>query len=278
VLTFVPAVEGVEFNPPARSFRWVGRTHKEEFELRAARELDGTTARGTVTVFLGSILLADIDVALRVESGRAGAEPPEATHARPYRKIFASYSHKDAAVVEQFERFARSLGDEYLRDWRHLRAGEVWDDRLRRMIEEADVFQLFWSRNAMDSEYVRREYEHALGLNRPHFVRPTYWEEPLPRDPARGLPPEVLQRLHFQQIRLDAGYRQLLDSLPAGYADGAVLKCMIGMPVAEVLRGVEADYFAARAQRRTLRRWLLTAAVLALAAGLALLAVFGFGG
>jgi hypothetical protein len=92
------------------------------------------------------------------------------------------------------------LGDEYLRDWQHLRAGEVWDDRLRGLIEEADVFQLFWSRNAMASAYVRREWEHAMSLNRPCFVRPTYWEEPLPEDKARGLPPAELLRLHFQRI------------------------------------------------------------------------------
>jgi serine/threonine protein kinase len=76
----------------------------------------------------------------------------------------------------------------------------VWDERLLRLIEEADVFQLFWSRHALDSPYVRREYEHALALNRPNFVRPTYWEEPLPSDPARKLPPEALLRLHFQRI------------------------------------------------------------------------------
>jgi hypothetical protein len=42
-----------------------------------------------------------------------------------YRKIFASYSHKDLHIVEQIEHLARALGDEYLRDWKHLRAGEV---------------------------------------------------------------------------------------------------------------------------------------------------------
>jgi hypothetical protein len=71
---------------------------------------------------------------------------------------------------------------------------------LLQMIEEADVFQLFWSRHAMESPYVRGEYEHALSLHRPNFVRPTYWEEPLPSDPARNLPPESLLRLHFQRI------------------------------------------------------------------------------
>jgi serine/threonine protein kinase len=204
LLTFAPELSGVEFNPPRRSFHWKESVHREEFRLRAGRGLAGATARGRLSVFLGDILLADVPLALRVAVGPAPApvdeEPLEADQARPYRKIFASYSHKDAVIVEQFARFARALGDEYLRDWHTLRSGEVWSERLLRLIEQADVFQLFWSRNAMDSGEVRKEWEHALALNRPHFIRPTYWEEPLPADDQRGLPPPALRRLHFQRL------------------------------------------------------------------------------
>jgi hypothetical protein len=202
-LTFVPQAPGIEFNPPSRSFRWSESVHREEFLLRAGAELMGQTARGRLSIFLDDILLADVSLAIPVDASAvppAADAQPKVERARPYRRIFASYSHKDLHIVEQFERLARVLGDEYLRDWQHLRAGEVWDDRLRVLIEEADVFQLFWSRNAMESAYVRREWEHALSLNRPYFVRPTYWEEPLPEDEARGLPPAELLCLHFQRI------------------------------------------------------------------------------
>ncbi|MBA3247113.1 MAG: BON domain-containing protein, partial [Pyrinomonadaceae bacterium] len=36
---------------------------------------------------------------------------------------------------------------------------------------------------------------------RSNFVRPTYWEEPLPSAPEKNLPPAELARLHFQRIR-----------------------------------------------------------------------------
>ena len=67
--------------------------------------------------------------------------------ARPYHRIFASYSHRDVNIVEQFERFVASTGAKYLRDVVDLRAGESWSDGLEEMIREADVFQLFWSSN-----------------------------------------------------------------------------------------------------------------------------------
>lgn len=202
-LTLVPRVPGVEFNPSRRSFRWIETVHREEFRLRAGAELDGTTARGQLSVFLGDILIADVPLTLRVDSTHQSDrddQAMEAESASRYRKIFASYSHKDLQIVEQVERLARVFGDQYLRDWTHLRSGEVWDERLLEMIREADLFQLFWSHNAMESEYVRQECEYALSLNRPNFIRPTYWEDPLPQDPARDLPPAPLLRFHFERL------------------------------------------------------------------------------
>jgi hypothetical protein len=203
-LTFVPEMEGVEFNPPRLSFRWCERMHRAEFRLRASAALDGKQAVGQMSVFLGAILLADITLKIKVDSRHVSAtEEPEAPErARPYRKIFASYSHRDLAIVEQFEHFAHAMGDRYLRDWKDLRAGETWDSRLLEMIEEADVFQLFWSRNSMRSEFVRKEWEHALSLAHKGqgFVRPTYWESPFPESPGEALPPPHLSRLHFTQL------------------------------------------------------------------------------
>jgi hypothetical protein len=205
-ITFVPEVPGVEFNPPRRTFCWQESVHREEFRLRAAPELDGKVARGRLTVFLGSLILADISLTIKVDSqARAAPEDPsEKASARPYRRIFASYSHRDLHIVQQVEHFTRAMGDEYVRDWTHLRAGEVWNDRLMQLIEQADVFQLFWSTNSMQSAYVRREWEHALSLGRPNFIRPVYWEEPLPSSPDGKLPPEELRRIHFQKLYVEA--------------------------------------------------------------------------
>ncbi len=93
-----------------------------------------------------------------------------------------------------------SVGDEYLRDIVHLRVGEHWNDRLKQMIEQANVFQLFWSWNSINSEFVQQEWRYAMTLGHKHFIRPVYWEEPLPELAERDLPPEELKKLHFQKI------------------------------------------------------------------------------
>jgi hypothetical protein len=196
-LRFVPRIDGVVFNPPERRFLWTESVHREDFRMRAGKSMDGRVARGAVSVFYGSLLLAEVQLSIKVDRKLTDSRREE-THARPYRRIFASYSHRDTAIVEEFESHAVATGDSYLRDVVALHAGEVWDERLVEMIKQADVFQLFWSRNALRSDRVREEWQRALALNRPHFVRPVYWEEPLPEE--AGLPPQELKRLHFQRV------------------------------------------------------------------------------
>ena len=197
-ITFIPLVSGVEFNPARHSFTWTESVHRAEFRMRANRVLDGSTARGRVDVYLGTILLADVPVAIRVDIG-APSSPAEVESrtASRYKNIFASYSRKDVEIVKQFEAYAVATGDRYLRDLVDLRAGEEWSPGLEKLILRADVFQLFWSSNSMRSKVVREEYNYALSLNRPEFVRPTYWEHPMPANPAEDLPPPELSKLHF---------------------------------------------------------------------------------
>lgn len=122
--------------------------------------------------------------------------------ARLYQAIFASYCHADTAIVEAMEKACKALGMDYLRDVMSLRSGQSWSDELLRMIERADIFQLFWSTPASQSAYVEQEWRHALGLagrKDPAFIRPIYWENPLP--PV----PEPLRSLHFAPVDLLPG-------------------------------------------------------------------------
>jgi len=160
MLTFVPLVEGCEFNPPSQSILWQKDVHKVEFEMMASNAVDGRD---------------------------------------PYRKIFASYSHRDQEIVEDFEEVVQALGDQFLRDVKTLRSGEVWSEQLEQMIRDANIFQLFWSSNSMISEFVKQEWEYALSLNRANFIRPVYWEKRFP-EKKPDLPPETLRRLHFHRL------------------------------------------------------------------------------
>jgi serine/threonine protein kinase len=214
-ITFVLDLPNFEVDQNRRTFLWINAFHWEEFHIRTGRALDGMTTRGTLMIYHGCILLAEITLSIRVD-GQAPQDDPFNNawlSVAPYRKIFPSYSHRDTAIVEQFERFAEASGDEYLRDVRALRSGEEWDPRLRDFIDEAHVFQLFWSREAMASPNVADEWRYALSLNRPGFIRPTYWEQPMPTSP--GLPPKELGRFHFHPFDKAILSPQRLDAAAA---------------------------------------------------------------
>jgi hypothetical protein len=186
-LRMVPWAPGLKFDPPQHRFLWLHPVHQAEFNLRANADMEGRMARGFIDIYLGALAVAHVPMAIPIDSRADRREPPVGKTVSPYRRLFASYSHKDEAIVRQFENYAKGLGDRYVRDVVDLRAGERWNPRLCELIESADVFQLFWSQNSMESAFVRQEWEHALTVSKPEFVRPVYWELPFPK--REGLPP-----------------------------------------------------------------------------------------
>ena len=172
-----------------------------QFQLYAPPELGESVVRGWVRIWCGPLILGELAVTLPVVPDPGHAATPAGLTGQPLvlrRKIFPSYSHDDSRMVAPFAQAAHVIGDQYLQDVLALRSGERWHDRLLEFIEGADVFQLFWSSNSMRSDHCRREWEHALALNRQQFVCPLYWEKPFPRAP--GLPSEALSALHFARI------------------------------------------------------------------------------
>jgi hypothetical protein len=203
-ITVVPELLGCRFNPPSSSFLWLEDWHRAEFRLQADPDLPGFglggAVNGRVAFYVGPVLVAEAKIwaHLSDEADVTAADLPETpVTVDPYQAIFVSYSHKDATIVDQLERAYTVLGNEYLRDVRMLRSGEKWSPALLRKIEEADIFQLCWSHTAKKSSYVEQEWRHALGLDRSYFIRPTYWEEPMPE------PPPELSEFHFARLELD---------------------------------------------------------------------------
>lgn len=200
-LRIIPSMTGFQFNPPQLDVKWQEDVQQHEFRMRAVSADSGRAANGVVQVYQGLLLRAEIPISVFVGQRVARADSPDAYQqaiARAYRRVFASYSHQDAPVVESCETAARTMGDNYLRDVNLLQAGVEWDPRLIQAINEADVFQLFWSKRAAASPYVEREWRHALQLlpMRENFIRPVYWSSQLYPTPSE------LGGLHFQRLSL----------------------------------------------------------------------------
>jgi hypothetical protein len=192
VVTATPYVEGIEFNPASATIRFVENWQRFDFQVRASEDWVNRASNGFVTFSVSGVIVGDLPVSVFVGKTESSPVDAQATR-RLYDSIFASYSHNDAHIARRVEHVCRTLGLDYLRDLISLKSGQTWSDEIFEFIEQADIFQLFWSPAAASSPYVEREWQHALQLHtdKRRFIRPVYWTQPMP--PA---PPE-LSHIHF---------------------------------------------------------------------------------
>jgi len=108
------------------------------------------------------------------------------------RSVFPCYAREDTAEVLRWKMGAEIGGVDVFVDVMSLRAGESWEDRWKEEIEKRDLFCLFWSEAASKSARVREEWEFALSLDRPDFIKPI----PIAQ-PHEAPPPKALRHLHF---------------------------------------------------------------------------------
>ena len=195
-ITIVPACEGVTFNPERITFQWLEDQHRAQFRLHAEASLADMAGNIQVTIYVGPLIVGTLKMGILFTETVADARSArsEEVSGRMYHQddIFISYSHRDTEIVRNCKQAYEALGHNVLIDFETLRSGQQWNTELMRMIERADIFQLFWSENSSKSEYCRQEWQHALQLNRGEgFIRPVYWKEPIPKPPAE------LSALHF---------------------------------------------------------------------------------
>jgi hypothetical protein len=198
----IPEVQGVLFNPSSQDVVWLEELQEVSFRLQAGAEVAGRPLLGAVAVYAGPLLVAQIPLSIRVRGAGEREEHIEAlatTTAQWFRRAFASYAHEDGRVVRAFAEAYRALGVDMLVDKSSLHAGEPWEKELLRLIEDADLFQLFWSEAASRSVPVAKEWQQALKLQDrrgERFIRPVYWQSPWPP------PPSPLAHLHFASLDL----------------------------------------------------------------------------
>jgi hypothetical protein len=185
--TVAPSLPGFRFDPAMITAEWTGDVACHEFRVRAEDSSPGRAAHGQITILEGPLLRGEIPLTVLVRQVRQ--RTPDWSHFTDervvaFRDTFPSYSTKDRLVERACETAMEVGGDRFVRAVRQLRAGgEEEDPKLFELIEQADVFQLFWSKNAAESQQVEHEWRHALTLRptRPNLIRLVYWTaEPYP--------------------------------------------------------------------------------------------------
>lgn len=180
-ITVLPVFQGVTFQPEKISFTWSDDYHPAAFRFSAERRWTGASGTGEVLLLAGPLIIASLRIPLRFAEADAvlELEQEEISVAR-YKNIFTSYSHADEAMIQAIRQAYQTIGDESFQDLELLRADQQWSSVLSRAIDSADVFQLFWSPQAAQSQCVYQECQYALQHYKyDGFIRPIYWEKPL---------------------------------------------------------------------------------------------------
>ena len=212
LLTAMVQCDALEFNQIGIMKKWEAPFVRFDFRYTAPEALIDEFVEGRVAIMLGMIEIASIDFQTLITAPQQinlintlPDDPTQQAHFEPtnpasmYQKIFISYSRKDTFVAEEFRKAQIMMGNTVFMDTHTIRAGEDWEEALKRFIRDADVFQLFWSEHSASSEHCRFEWDYALKHRCSEtrcvgFIRPAYWENPLPT------PPSELGHLHFAYV------------------------------------------------------------------------------
>ncbi len=172
-----------------------------------------------MTVSENSVPIGHLKFKLKVAGDAADAahaptpEPEPAANMVRYRQAFISYASKDRPEVLKRLPILTLPTIPFFQDPLTLEPGQTWERLLYEYIDKSDVFFLFWSRAASESEWVMREVEYVKSKTGrdgavPEII-PVIIEGPPPAPP-----PAELSFLHFNDKLLYFINSRENDTLP----------------------------------------------------------------
>lgn len=198
-IEFELRIPGIDVIDARQELTWSQRAEAVQFDFSVPDDLERDIVIATVVISLDSVPIGQVKCRFAVDSDPGSAAYAErGEDATAYRRAFISYASPDRDQVLGYAQLLHAVGVDYFQDVLTLEPGARWEQRLQDTIPESDLFLLFWSTRARESDWVRREVELALAAQggsadlKPPQIRPVILEGPPPPEPW----PE-LAHLHF---------------------------------------------------------------------------------
>jgi hypothetical protein len=189
----------VAVDDPVQEGSWNGRWVCFYFMLRLPDTGSERTVASRLRVFVNGtpagIVIFKIKVMPRAPDLLPSFVPQDG---RAWKRYFVSYASEDRVEVLKAVQMMKVLKADIFQDLLTMSPGDRWQRRLFVEIEKCDVFMLFWSHYARQSEWVIREAEYALSCSQaaraehPLEIVPVLLEGPPPPPP-----PDSLRAIHF---------------------------------------------------------------------------------
>lgn len=187
--------------PETKSVIWLGHFTKCSFDYFVPKNIDVEELRCVTLMTINDIPIGESRFINNI------VESPQALNteiiSHRYSKIFISYTHKDEWKVKSFHEGLKLMGVEHFFDRAYLKAGNIYPKIIQDYINSADLFVLFWSENALNSEYVEKERTQALKRAFPQ-IRPRQAAPlsiyPMNIEPYADLPIDMKDYYHFGEL------------------------------------------------------------------------------
>ena len=182
--------------------RWLGTAQSIQFLVDIPPDMVEERLFFTLRVFLeqteSRLPCGEISFFIKIKDQAEAplAAVPVGNRSRRYNYAFVSYSSKDRAEVLSRVQMLRVFDQQFFMDVLSLQPGEEWNPELEKKINECDLFLLFWSGNARDSEWVIKEVRLALARKK-GISEALPYIQPIPLELPLVPPPPELGHLHF---------------------------------------------------------------------------------
>lgn len=160
---------------------------------------------GHVKVFIQGVQVLRIDFIIEIGKQPNSQMTDITKEISRIAKVFASYSQLDQVKVLLAVQGLREIGIKIFLDNLSIRQGDDWDAEIYQNILNSDLFLLFWSRAAMNSVWVEKEWNFAYDNRGLDFIQPVPLEDP---DTA-PLPEKIASKHLFDKTRIYLDYLKL---------------------------------------------------------------------
>jgi len=157
------SANGLAVDEPVQSVVWQGEPTFCQFRATIPKGTNGDSFLPVVRVSVDGKLIGRI--AFSLSSDDAASRPasePLGDHAKLYKYAFVSYASKDRKEVLKRVQMLEVMKTKFFQDILSLDPGDRWEKKLYENIDRCDLFLLFWSQAAKDSQWVLKEAEYAL--------------------------------------------------------------------------------------------------------------------
>ena len=185
------SARGLNVTPARQQFTWEGSRNLVEFDVAVPENAQPDVTVLKFDVSVQGIVLARLRLDLEVSTGAGVEATPVTVRATPAHTAFASYSsHDRERVLDRVAAVRISAGLDIFLDCMSLHPSEAWKPQLEEEIKRRELFLLFWSSAASESQWVAWEWHTALRARGKDAIQ----VHPLE---VGVKPPDELKDLHF---------------------------------------------------------------------------------